>query len=527
MSKLRQISIRTRFLLVMTLVTAALVVVGVWGWASTASSISTVSRLFDQATAASAAAGSLRESLSALRRFEAAMIAQAVSNPSEVETYFAQWKARLADFKKSGQALLEASNQAADIAALVDKQQKLAGEYADVITPIAEKLQAAQMDASAALAYASTADDTVKELQATSEALQQAQLANEAATRAQLADGMALASRLRLALVGGVLAIFLPLMALTLRSVCGPLDEAVALARRIAQGDLSTPPPVSGRDETARLLSALGDMQSHLRRLVGQVREAASSIQLASAEVASGNTDLSQRTASTAASLQRAAASMQQLSGTVGSSAESAQVASRLAGKAAEVASRGGAMVAQVVTTMQDIDASSKRIANIIGTIDGIAFQTNILALNAAVEAARAGEQGRGFAVVAGEVRALAQRSSEAAREIKDLIGNSVEKVGNGARLVSEAGTTMGEIVDGVRRVAELIGEISDAAGAQSGDIGQVHATVQQLDASTQQNSALVEQSAGAAMSLRQQAERLTSVVATFRLEAGAGPALA
>ncbi len=525
MSQLRQISIRTRFLLVMSLVTAALVVVGVWGWASTASSIATVSKLFDQATAASAAAGSLRESLSALRRFEAAMIAQAVSNPSEVEAYHVQWKSRLDELNKSGQALLAASAGAADIAALVDKQQKLAADYAGIISPIADKLQAAQLDASAALAYASQAEDTARELQATSEALQKAQQANEAAMRAQLADGMKLASQLRLALVGGVLAIFLPLMALTLRSVCGPLDEAVALARRIAQGDLSTPPPVNGRDETARLLAALGDMQSNLRRLVGQVRDAAANIQLASAEVASGNTDLSQRTASTAASLQRAAASMQQLSGTVGNSAESAQTASRLAGDAAEVATRGGTLVAQVVATMEDIDASSQRIASIIGTIDGIAFQTNILALNAAVEAARAGEQGRGFAVVAGEVRALAQRSSEAAREIKELIGNSVEKVGNGARLVGEAGNTMDEIVAGVRRVAALIGEISASAGAQSGDIGQVHATVQQLDASTQQNSALVEQSAGAAHSLRQQAERLAGLVAVFRLEAGAASA--
>ncbi|NML18741.1 HAMP domain-containing protein [Azohydromonas sp. G-1-1-14] len=504
----------------MSLVTAALTVVGVWGWLSTASGIATVSNLFNQATAASAAAGSLREALAGLRRYEAAMIAQSVSNPTEVQTYHALWKRELDALFRSGQALVTASDNSAEIVGLVARQKQLAGEYAGLIAPIAEKLEAAQLDASAALAYAAQAEDTAKALHAVIDALSQAQLAHQDSVRAQLSAGMTLASALRLALVGGVLLIFLPLMLLTLRSVCGPLDEAVALARRIAQGDLGTAPAVRGRDETARLLAALGDMQANLRRLVGQVRDAACSIQLASAEVASGNADLAQRTASTAASLQQAAASMEQLNGTVGSSAQSASAASRLAVEAAEVAVRGGTVVSQVVATMEEIDASSKRIASIVGTIDGIAFQTNLLALNAAVEAARAGEQGRGFAVVASEVRNLAQRTQEAAREIKALIGTSVDKVGNGARLVSDAGQTMGEIVDGVRRVAELIGQISAATGAQSGDIGQVHATVQQLDESTQQNSALVEQSAGAAHSLRQQAERLAGLVAVFRLEA-------
>ncbi len=520
MSTLRQLSIRTRFLLVTALVTAALVVVGVWGLISTASGIATVSSLFNQATTASEAVGSLREALSGLRRYEAAMIAQSVSNPTEVETYHRLWKEQLLALRKSGEELLAASGGAADIAALVAKQQQLATEYAGIISPIADRLQAAQLDASAALAYASQAEDTAKALQAVNEELRQAEQASQAGLHEQLSSGMHLASMLRLGLVGGVLAIFLPLMLLTLRSVCGPLDEAVAMARRIAQGDLSHAPEVQGRDETARLLEALGDMQANLHRLVGQVRDAASSIQLASAEVASGNTDLSQRTASTAASLQQAAASMEQLSSTVGHSAQSASTASRLAGEAAEVATRGGAVVSQVVATMQEIDASSQRIASIIGTIDGIAFQTNILALNAAVEAARAGEAGRGFAVVAGEVRSLAQRSAEAAREIKALIGTSVAKVDNGARLVGEAGQTMDEIVSGVRRVAQIIGEISTAAGTQSDDIGQVHSAVRHLDESTQQNSALVEQSAGAAQSLRQQAERLAQVVAVFRLEA-------
>jgi methyl-accepting chemotaxis protein len=255
----------------------------------------------------------------------------------------------------------------------------------------------------------------------------------------------------------------------------------------------------AGKDETADLLRELAHMQHQLSALVGQVRKASDNIHTASNEVASGNADLSARTEQTASNLQQAASSMEQLTGTVKHSADAATQASQMAGSASEVARRGGEVVGQVVATMDEINHASRRIGDIIGVIDGIAFQTNILALNAAVEAARAGEQGRGFAVVAGEVRSLAGRSAEAAREIKALISASVEKVESGSRQVQDAGQTMNEIVASVQRVTDIIREISAAASEQSQGIGQVNASVGHLDQMTQQNAALVEQSAAAA----------------------------
>ena len=252
--------------------------------------------------------------------------------------------------------------------------------------------------------------------------------------------------------------------------------------------------------------------------MLGEVRSSTDSISNASAEIASGNQDLSARTEQAASNLQQTASSMEQLTGTVKQSADSARQANQLAASAAEVAARGGNVVSRVVATMDDINASSKKIADIIGVIDGIAFQTNILALNAAVEAARAGEQGRGFAVVAGEVRSLAQRSAEAAKEIKALIGASVDKVESGSKLVADAGQTMQEIVGSVQRVTDIIGEITAAASEQSDGIGQVNTSVTQLDKMTQQNAALVEESAAAAESLKDQTVRLSQAVSVFRL---------
>jgi methyl-accepting chemotaxis protein len=302
------------------------------------------------------------------------------------------------------------------------------------------------------------------------------------------------------------------------RTIRDPLREAVALADTIAAGNLAPPPPVQRADEFGDMMRALGAMARTLSATVGQVRQSADSIQVASAEVAAGNIDLSQRTEQAASSLQQTASSMEQLTATVRQSADAATQANQLATSASAVARRGGAVVAQVVSTMDEINHSSKRIADIISTIDGIAFQTNILALNAAVEAARAGEQGRGFAVVAAEVRSLAQRSAEAAREIKALISASVGKVESGARLVQGAGTTMGEIVDSVQRVSDVIAEISAAAAEQSQGIAEVNGAVSKLDQATQQNAALVEQSAAAAESLKGQALRLTEVVSQFRI---------
>jgi methyl-accepting chemotaxis protein len=336
----------------------------------------------------------------------------------------------------------------------------------------------------------------------------------------KLAGQLATARTLLMVLAAVSLGVGVAMSLVITRSVTVPLREAVEAARVIASNDLSRPLESTRRDELGDLLRVLSGMQASLHQVVSQVRGAADSISTASSEVASGNQDLSARTEQTASNLQQTASSMEQLTGNVKQSADSARQANQLAVSAAEVAGRGGAVVAQVVSTMDEISASSKKISDIIGVIDGIAFQTNILALNAAVEAARAGEQGRGFAVVASEVRSLAGRSAEAAREIKGLIGASVEKVETGSRLVADAGATMGEIVGSVQRVTDIIGEITAASSEQSLGIGQVNTAVTQLDQMTQQNAALVEESAAAAESLKDQASRLAQVVGVFRLSA-------
>ncbi|MEF7612287.1 methyl-accepting chemotaxis protein [Aquincola sp. MAHUQ-54] len=333
------------------------------------------------------------------------------------------------------------------------------------------------------------------------------------------------AARQRIVLLGAVAGVLMLLLgggaaALLVRSIQRPLDEAVRTAHAIAEGDLTRRIDSTRGDEIGALMKALRHMNDALAGMVGSVRSSTDSIQHASSEIASGNADLSMRTEQTASNLQQTASSMEQLTGTVRQSADAATTANQLAHSAAEVAQRGGDVVTQVVSTMGDIQASSQKIADIIGTIDGIAFQTNILALNAAVEAARAGEQGRGFAVVAGEVRSLAQRSAEAAKEIKGLIGASVDRVESGTRLVGDAGRTMSEIVASVQRVADIIGEITASAAEQSQGIGEVNTAVTQLDQMTQQNAALVEQSAAAAESLKAQAEQLAGTVSRFRTAA-------
>jgi methyl-accepting chemotaxis protein len=319
--------------------------------------------------------------------------------------------------------------------------------------------------------------------------------------------------------VGGALALMLT------RSITHPLRDAVSVARRVAAGELAADVGTRGKDEVSELLQALRDMNDSLQRIVGEVRMGTDSMTVASREIAMGNADLSSRTEMQAGALQETAGSMGQLTTTVKQNAEHAKEANRLVTSASDVAVKGGEVVGQVVGTMGSIKDSSRKIVDIIGVIDGIAFQTNILALNAAVEAARAGEQGRGFAVVASEVRNLAQRSAAAAKEIKQLIGDSVEKVDAGGKLVDQAGKTMDEIVASVMHVADIMREITAASEEQSADIEEVNRAIAQMDEMTQQNAALVEQAAAAAQSMQDQAASLTRAVSVFKMEALPTPA--
>jgi len=302
------------------------------------------------------------------------------------------------------------------------------------------------------------------------------------------------------------------------RSITGPLDRALHVTRKVASGDLGSRIDVTGTGETAELLASLKGMNDNLVQLVRTVRDSGQSIATGSSEIAMGSADLSQRTEAQASNLEQTAASMEELTATVRQNAETAQQASQMAASASKAAEQGGVVVGRVVSTMDDITASARKIADIIGVIDGIAFQTNILALNAAVEAARAGEQGRGFAVVASEVRGLAQRSAEAAKQIKTLIGESVGNVESGTALVADAGKSMQDIVAQVQRVSVLINEISASSAEQTSGISQIGQAVAQLDQVTQQNAALVEESSAAADSLKQQAAQLAQVISHFKL---------
>ena len=311
---------------------------------------------------------------------------------------------------------------------------------------------------------------------------------------------------------------------LSTRSITTPLKEAVVVAQRVANGDLTSDIHVTSSDETGQMMEALRYMNASLIKIVAEVRMGTDSIAEASSEIASGNMDLSSRTEQQANSLGQTSTSMRELTDTVQQNADNARQANQLAAKASEVAVRGGSVVSHVIDTMGSITASSKKIVDIIGVIDGIAFQTNILALNAAVEAARAGEQGRGFAVVAAEVRNLAQRSAGAAKEIKALIGDSVDKVREGSTLVEQAGVTMEEVVASVRRVTDIMGEITSASQEQSVGIAHVNTTILEMDETTQQNAALVEEAAAAAASMQDQAANLARVVSVFKLDSSATP---
>ena len=458
----------------------------------------------------------LHSEMGAIRQYEKDMII-GYEKPEAVKAAHTQWLESQEKAKKVANQFLQGEEDV-DNAVVRDIIKRL-DSYKEAFAHVARQLEAGGYDTTTianrmsgkAVAEFAEADKLMNQLDEVLRNEVQKSVAEQQGVSNQTKWLFALAVLITVVVV-------VPLTLLNLHSICKPLDQAQRLAKAIAGGDLSQSIRTEGRDEVADLLRALDEMQRGLGTLVAQVRDASGNIATASQEIATGNQDLSHRTEQTASNAQAAVSSLSEITATVQQTASSSQMANQLAASASTTATRGGSVVAQAVSSMHEISASSRKIGDIIGLIDSIAFQTNILALNAAVEAARAGEQGRGFAVVASEVRSLAQRSAAAASDIKVLIQSSVTAVDGGVRHVEDAGTAMKDIVSSVQRVGDIIGEITAAASEQSAGIGQVNQSVAEIDRMTQQNAALVEESAAAAESLREQAARLSQVVQQFRL---------
>ena len=458
----------------------------------------------------------LHSEMGAIRQHEKDMII-GYEKPEAVKAAHTKWLESQEKAKKVANQFLQGEEDV-DNAVVRDIIKRL-DSYKEAFAHVARQLEAGGYDTATfanrmsgkAVAEFAEADKLMKQLDEVLRAEVQKSVAEQQGVSNQTKWLFALAVLITVVVV-------VPLTLLNMHSICKPLDQAQRLAKAIAGGDLSQSIRTEGRDEVADLLRALDEMQRGLGTLVAQVRDASGNIATASQEIATGNQDLSHRTEQTASNAQAAVSSLSEITATVQQTASSSQMANQLAASASTTATRGGSVVAQAVSSMHEISASSRKIGDIIGLIDSIAFQTNILALNAAVEAARAGEQGWGFAVVASEVRSLAQRSAAAASDIKVLIQSSVTAVDGGVRHVEDAGTAMKDIVSSVQRVGDIIGEITAAASEQSAGIGQVNQSVAEIDRMTQQNAALVEESAAAAESLREQAARLSQVVQQFRL---------
>jgi methyl-accepting chemotaxis protein len=460
--------------------------------------------------------GELRAGIGNLRRFEKDAFLS-TGSPKGLDTYLPRWQAALQHQRqtlKDIEPLLD-DEALAQLGGVRDSLER----YARGFDTVAARLMRGEF------ADPISANDAMEPLKADIRQLDERMVAMKKHVDAQAAqerDAMVALQRheaiAQLIVVLLVAAATTGLAVAVVRSVTGPLQQANEALARLADGDLSQTLQADGRDELSQMIQRLAQTQSALRELVQAIQGNAQNVASASTQIAQGTADLSVRTERQAASLQETAASMEQLTATVKTGAETARQANGMARAASDSARQGGAVVAQVVQTMAGIQQASRRIADITGVIDSIAFQTNILALNAAVEAARAGEQGRGFAVVAAEVRTLAHRSADAAREIKALIGDSVERVEAGHQLVRQAGGTLDQAVQQAQRVTDLVGEISSAASEQQQGLTQIGVAVSQLDQATQQNAALVEESAAASDSLRQQAERLTAATAVFRL---------
>ena len=512
-----RLSIRARLYFSMVFSLLALTLIGAMGYGALDHTRGTMKQLLTQKLPVLTDVGDLRTTLGQLRRLEKDIIISG-NNAVEVAALRESWTKSLAALRSGMATLRQAQAADPDYVKGLDAVAGLLKQYEDGIAPVLEQIERAQIDGAVAGAYADRVKAHMENADKSLSALVAASRGQMQAAQQQLEDNTERLAGWLAAVLVLSLAVLIPVTLFSVRAISRSLARASALADRIAQGDLSVDVDVSAHDEVGQLVQAMARMQEALRGLVREVQQAGQSITLASSEIASGNQDLSERTEQTANNLQQAASSMAGLMDIAEKSGSSSRQANVFASTAAEVAERGGSVVSQVVRTMDEINASSKKIADIIGVIDGIAFQTNILALNAAVEAARAGEQGRGFAVVASEVRGLAQRSAQAAKEIRDLIGASVERVEGGARLVSDAGQTMDEIVKSVRQVTGIMGEIAASATEQGRGIGEISVSVQQLDQMTQQNAALVEQSAAASASLADQAQQLSRAVSLFKL---------